>query len=213
MKFFIFSLHYFLKIFKELKALIKPRDNKEKIRADWIFAKQKIVFRRHRTLSKCTSFQVQVQSKPTFPLNYNGLRSNVIPLGVGYHTQLPSQLIDRCTNRQLNMQYCTCTEVYANIAWKEKSVGILLPLQSEQVPVYLPSINLYALSKRTITFLTNICLLQVNSRITRKRCEICSKLTIKTPELRHRCRSDSFFVISVHILHLFLGFLLLTLSK
>ena len=31
----------------------------------------------------------------------------------------------------------------------------------------------------------NICLFQVNNRNTRKRCEICSKLTIKTLERRH----------------------------
>ena len=32
---------------------------------------------------------------------------------------------------------------------------------------------------------TNIYLFKVNNRNTRKRCEICSKLTIKTPERRH----------------------------
>ena len=31
----------------------------------------------------------------------------------------------------------------------------------------------------------NIYLFKLNSRNTRKRCEICSKLTIKTPERRH----------------------------
>ena len=33
-------------------------------------------------------------------------------------------------------------------------------------------------------FPANIYLLKVNNRNTRKRCEICSKLTIKTPEQR-----------------------------
>ena len=32
---------------------------------------------------------------------------------------------------------------------------------------------------------TNIYLFNVNNRNTTKRCEICSKLTIKTPERRH----------------------------
>ena len=32
----------------------------------------------------------------------------------------------------------------------------------------------------------NIYLLKVNNRNTRKRCEICSKLTLKTPERRQR---------------------------
>ena len=34
-------------------------------------------------------------------------------------------------------------------------------------------------------FPANIYLFKVNNRNTRKRCEICSKLTIKTPERRH----------------------------
>ena len=48
---------------------------------------------------------------------------------------------------------------------------------------------------------------------TRKRCEICSKLTIKTPELRQRSLSGVFIVNFEHISHLFLVFLLLTLNK
>ena len=39
----------------------------------------------------------------------------------------------------------------------------------------------------------NICLLKVNNRNTRKRCEIYSKLTIKTSERRHPRRSGVFF--------------------
>ena len=35
----------------------------------------------------------------------------------------------------------------------------------------------------------NIYLFKVNNRNTWKRCEICSKLTIKTPEQRQRCRN------------------------
>ena len=40
----------------------------------------------------------------------------------------------------------------------------------------------------------NIYLLKVNNKNTRKRCEICSKLTIKTPERRHWCRSGAFIL-------------------
>ena len=53
-------------------------------------------------------------------------------------------------------------------------------------------------------------LFKVNNRNTRKKCEICSKLTIKTPERR---RSGVFIVNFEHISHLFLVFLLLTLNK
>ena len=36
-----------------------------------------------------------------------------------------------------------------------------------------------------VTYPAGIYLLKVNNRNTRTRCEICSKLTIKTPERRH----------------------------
>ena len=58
-----------------------------------------------------------------------------------------------------------------------------------------------------------IYLLKVNSINTRKRYEICSKLTIKTPGWgQWRC-SGVFFVNFELISHLFLVFLLLTLNK
>ena len=40
----------------------------------------------------------------------------------------------------------------------------------------------------------DIYLLKGNNRNTRVRCEICSKLTIKTPERRHWCRFGVFIV-------------------
>ena len=53
---------------------------------------------------------------------------------------------------------------------------------------------------------------KVNNRNTRTRCEICSKLTIKTPERCHLRRSGVFIVNFEHISHLVLVFLLLTLN-
>ena len=53
----------------------------------------------------------------------------------------------------------------------------------------------------------------VNNRKTRNRCEICSKLTIKTSERRQWHRSGTFIVNFEHISHLFLVFPLLTLNK
>ena len=44
-------------------------------------------------------------------------------------------------------------------------------------------------------------------------CEICLKLTIETPERRHGRRSGVSIVNFEYISHLFLVFLLLTLSK
>ena len=58
-----------------------------------------------------------------------------------------------------------------------------------------------------------IFLFKVNNRNTRTRCEICSKLTINTPERRQWRRSGVFIVNFEHISHLVLVFLLLTLSR
>ena len=59
----------------------------------------------------------------------------------------------------------------------------------------------------------NICLFKINNRNTRKRCVICSNLTIKIPE-QHRWRRLSIFIVNFeHISHLFVLFLLLTLNK
>ena len=55
------------------------------------------------------------------------------------------------------------------------------------------------------TYPTNIYLLKVHNRNTRKK---CSKLTIKTPERRQSRRSGVFVVNFEHISHLFLMFLL-----
>ena len=55
--------------------------------------------------------------------------------------------------------------------------------------------------------------LKVNFRNTRTRCEMCSKLTIKTPERRQWRRSDVVIDNFKHISHLVLVFLLLTLGS
>ena len=56
-------------------------------------------------------------------------------------------------------------------------------------------------------------MLKDNNRNTRARYEICSKLTIKTPERRHWRRFGVFIVNLEHISHIVLVFLLLTLSR
>ena len=63
-------------------------------------------------------------------------------------------------------------------------------------------------------YLSDGCyMFKVNNRDTRTRCEICSKITIKTPEQRHWRRSGVFIVKFKHITNLVLVFLLLTLSR
>ena len=59
----------------------------------------------------------------------------------------------------------------------------------------------------------SIYLLKVNHRNTGKRCEICSKLTLKTPERRHWRHSGGVIINFEHISHLFLEFLLVAFSK
>ena len=54
----------------------------------------------------------------------------------------------------------------------------------------------------------NIYLFKVSNRNTREKCEICSKLTIKSPKRRHWRRSGVFIVNFEHISHIFLAFLL-----
>ena len=81
----------------------------------------------------------------------------------------------------------------------------------------------------TVPFQAGIYVLKVNNRNTRTSCEICSnkdtrttplalceicsKLTIKTPERRHWRCSGVFIVNFEHISHLALVFLLLTLNR
>ena len=60
---------------------------------------------------------------------------------------------------------------------------------------------------------TNIYMFKINNQNTRKRREVCSKVTIKTPERRYCRLSDVFIVNFKHISHFFLMFLLLTSNK
>ena len=53
-------------------------------------------------------------------------------------------------------------------------------------------------------------MLKVDTEYTKGRCEICSKLTIRTLERRHRRRSGVFIVIFELISHFFLVFLMQT---
>ena len=64
-----------------------------------------------------------------------------------------------------------------------------------------------------IANLANVYLFKVTNKNTRKRCEIYSKLTIKTPERRQRRYSGVFMVNFEYISQLFLVFLLVTLNK
>ena len=63
-----------------------------------------------------------------------------------------------------------------------------------------------------LLFPAGIYLFIVNNRNTKTKCQICSKLTIKTPKQRHWWRSHVFIVNFEHISHLVLVLLLLSLN-
>ena len=63
------------------------------------------------------------------------------------------------------------------------------------------------------TNLASNCMFKVNNKNTRTRCEICSKLKIKTPKRRQWRPSGVFIVNFEHISHFVLVFLLLNLSR
>ena len=77
---------------------------------------------------------------------------------------------------------------------------------------YLPKSNnkIYRINQNILIRVNpipaNIYLFKVNSRHTRKRLKVCSKLTIQTPERRHRGRSGIFTANFEHISHPFLVF-------
>ena len=59
----------------------------------------------------------------------------------------------------------------------------------------------------------NIYMFKINDKNNTKRCDICSKLTIKTSERRQWCRSEVVTVNFEHVSPLYLVFLSLTLNK
>ena len=83
------------------------------------------------------------------------------------------------------------------------------PLVTAQELTFLfPSVKTFLMS---LGIPANIYLFKINERNTRKRCEIYSKLTIKTPEWRY-WRCFGVFIFNFELIpHLFLLFLLLDL--
>ena len=73
----------------------------------------------------------------------------------------------------------------------------------------LPSLLILYMKRQISPFPANIYLFKVSNRNIRKRCEICSKLTIKAPKQCHSSCSDVFIVIFEHISHNSFLFILL----
>ena len=77
---------------------------------------------------------------------------------------------------------------------------------------YHPKWNFISVKMATMNP-AGIYLLKGNNKNTRTKCEICSKLTIKTPERPYWRRAVVFIVNFEHISNIALVFLLLTLSR
>ena len=90
-------------------------------------------------------------------------------------------------------------------SYSENLVLFCMMLNKTSAHLQTLSNNIYSRK----SFPADIYLFKVNKRNTKKRCEICSALTIKTPE-----RLSTVFIVNFgHISHLFLVFLLFTLNK
>ena len=109
-----------------------------------------------------------------------------------FHSVIQKPGLQKCTKANLSqsnlrnrryLKYCICSPKCQILIWR--------------TPTLLPAGNY---------------MFKVSNRNTRTRCEICSKLTIKTPERRLWRRSGVFIVNFKHISHLILVFRLLTLS-
>ena len=96
--------------------------------------------------------------------------------------------------------------------WDYHHVFVSLDRINVEINTAILVINSNNFSKQK-AHLTGNYLLKVNNINTGTRWEICSKLTINTPERRHRHLSDVFIVNFEHISHLVLVLILLTLSR
>ena len=103
---------------------------------------------------------------------------------------------------------------YATVTLKKSAVEISKKVANE------PLFDFNCMTSQLLNYLSphfpvGNYMFKVNNINTRRRCEICSKLTLKTPERRykHWRRSGVSIVNFEHISHLVLVFLLLTLSQ
>ena len=134
------------------------------------------------------------------------------------HTVFPSfarKFIDLklfyISNNQLNSSCLGELIFLQEVFWKQK---LMLALTVDwfimQSCNWLDFVEKYSFSVSDNS--ASIYLFKVNNRSNRTRCEICSKLTINSPERRHWRRSGVFIVGFEHISRLLLVFLLLTLN-
>ena len=100
-------------------------------------------------------------------------------------------------------------QYYCSISWHLAIFTVVLPYGN----ICWHVIPLVAVWWHSFILFPNINMFTVDNRNKRKRCETCSKLTIKRPERRHWSCFGVFIINFEHISHLFLLFLLSTLSR
>ena len=93
----------------------------------------------------------------------------------------------------------------AIVMGEDKAKALSLVNRSEKTTHQNSSKFMFTLPVFT-NFPADFYLFKANNKCTRKRCEICSKLTIKTPERRHWRSTGVFIVNFEHISPLFLVF-------
>ena len=135
------------------------------------------------------------------------------------HSNLKKVSYLPCRNRYPNLK-TTCHIKVKFLLWTKRIENLLLAkyIISVTAPLMFRTdwrVKFCFWLRRKILFKypSGIYLLKVNSRNTTASCEICSKLTIKTPERRQWHCSCVFIVNFEHISHIVLVFLFLTLNK
>ena len=114
----------------------------------------------------------------------------------------PIRQLNPATLRGINFKRSTLSQIR-----RSKLTQVIFEWIVLLVATFLPRIHI------TWTCLVISQLAFTCSKLTMEtRCEICSKLTIKTPERRHWCCCGALIVNVDHFSHLVLLFLLLTLN-
>ena len=123
---------------------------------------------------------------------------------------------DEITNWNLRVGHTILYNLNYVLDWKNNSKSSKIARFKKKAETAaktkVKKIGLY-ISARILPLSASIHLFKVTNRNTKKRCEVCSRLTIITPEWCHWSRANVFIANFEHILHLFLVFLLLTLNK
>ena len=129
-----------------------------------------------------------------FVYNFPYMQKTISNFFINFSTSC--EIFASCLNKLSFCLFYYCMNFWYSLRWMRQQFSFSFVFLMEKLSDYT----------------AGIYLLKVNNRNTKKRREICSKLTIKTPERRQRRRSGHFIVNFESILYFVLVFLLLTLN-